>query len=163
MAPSAELLAQLKRHEGLGPVRDGRTYVYRCTSGCRTVGFGHNLDASPLNSVEEACTGWDGSSITLAGAAWLLELDASRVCSQVVSRLPWVAQLCPARRDALCNMAYQMGIGGLLEFKQTLRMIRIGAYALAAQQMARSKWACQTPGRARELARQIRSGRYAEG
>lgn len=160
--PSKELLRQLRRHEGLGPVRYGRTYVYRCTAGARTVGYGRNIDANPLNSVEQISTKWNGDSITLEGAEWLLVVDAERVENQVRAKLPWASKLWPARFDVLVNMAFQMGIGGLLGFSNTLRLIRIGAYSVAAAAMLQSKWARQTPDRARELAEQMKSGVYRD-
>lgn len=158
--PTRELIEQLKRHEGLGKVLGQRTYVYRCTAGALTVGYGHNLDALPLNSVAKTCTDWNGSSVTLKGALWLLDLDASWVCQQVADQLPWTAKLDRVRQDVLCNMAFQMGIGGLKKFRFTLGLVRAGRYGLAARAMLQSKWAKQTPDRARELAEQMRTGTY---
>lgn len=43
---TTDLLSQLKRHEGL------RLWVYRCPTGHRTIGYGHNLDATPLSKEE---------------------------------------------------------------------------------------------------------------
>jgi lysozyme len=158
--PSHELIEQLKRHEGLGRVVGQRTYVYRCTAGARTVGYGHNLDALPLSMNEKVCSEFNGSSVTLKGALWLLDLDASRVCEQVMAQIPWTSKLDQARCDALCNMAFQMGIGGLKKFVFTLGLVRAGQYALAAKAMLQSKWAKQTPDRAKELAEQMRTGTY---
>lgn len=158
---SGTLRSQLKRHEGLGPVVGQRTYVYRCSAGARTVGYGHNLDARMLDDLEQRSTGWNGSSITLAGAEWLLDRDLSRVREQVVTQIPWTAQLDPVRRDVLCNMAFQMGIAGLRRFTKTLGLVRLGQYRLASLGMLASLWARQTPNRAKELATQMRTGRYA--
>ena len=161
MTPTRELIEQLKRHEGLGRVVGQRTYVYRCTAGARTVGYGHNLDALPLSMNEKVCSEWNGSSVTLKGALWLLDLDTARVCEQVVAHIPWAVKLDQVRRDVLFNMAFQMGIGGLKKFTFTLGLARAGQYALAAKAMLQSKWAKQTPDRARELAEQMRTGAYA--
>ena len=159
--PTRELIEQLKRHEGLGKVLGQRTYVYRCTAGALTVGYGHNLEALPLNSVAKTCTDWNGSSVTLKGALWLLDLDASRVCEQVASQIPWTSKLDQVRQDVLCNMAFQMGIAGLRGFTRTLGLVRLGHYRLASLGMLASLWARQTPNRARELATQMRTGSYA--
>lgn len=75
-------------------------------------------------------------------------------------RLPWVKKLDPARRGVLVNMAYQMGIAGLLGFKNTLALIERGEYGKAAQEMLGSKWAQQTPARANRLSVQMRSGEW---
>lgn len=155
-----ELISQLKRHEGLGKVVGQRTYVYRCTAGALTVGYGHNLDANPLTAAEREITGWNGSSITLKGAELLLQADAELVERQVLTRLPWASKLSPVRLGVLVNMAFQMGVGGLLKFKITLGLIRAGQYRAASAAMLRSAWARQTPSRGRELAAQMRAGTY---
>lgn len=124
------------------------------------MGYGHNLDALPLTCLEKTCGDWNGSSVTLKGALRLLDLDASRVCQQVVDQLPWTAKLDRVRQDVLCNMAFQMGIGGLKQFRFTLGAVRTGQYGLAAKAMLQSKWAKQTPERAAELAEQMRTGAY---
>lgn len=64
----------------------------------------------------------------------------------------------PARRDILISMAYQMGVGGLAAFKNTLAMIAAGNYAGAANGMLSSLWAKQTPKRAQRHAEVMRSG-----
>lgn len=64
----------------------------------------------------------------------------------------------PARRDILISMAYQMGVGGLAAFKNTLAMIAAGNYAGAANGMLSSLWAKQTPKRAQRHAEVMRTG-----
>ena len=60
-------------------------------------------------------------------------------------------------QDALCEMAYQMGVAGLLGFKNTLALIKERKYTQAAENMLKSKWATQTPKRAREIANLVRN------
>jgi lysozyme len=57
-------------------------------------------------------------------------------------------------------MAFQMGTDGLLGFKNTLALIRDGKYTEAADAMLASKWATQTPARAKRLSDQMRSGQW---
>ncbi|ELY2669069.1 glycoside hydrolase family protein [Cronobacter sakazakii] len=66
----------------------------------------------------------------------------------------------PAREDVLYSMAYQMGIAGLAGFKNTLAMIANGDFNGAASGMLNSKWAKQTPNRARRHADVMRTGTY---
>jgi lysozyme len=61
----------------------------------------------------------------------------------------------------LINMAFNIGVGGLLKFKNTLAHIRSGQYELAATEMLDSNWARQVHGRAKELALQMRHGTFA--
>jgi lysozyme len=66
------------------------------------------------------------------------------------------------RADALLNMAFNLGVDGLLGFVNTLRYVRGGNYELAADNMLASKWARQVKGRAVELAAQMKTGRFKE-
>jgi lysozyme len=61
------------------------------------------------------------------------------------------------------NMAFQMGINGLLKFKKTLTLIEMGDFDAAADGMMKSLWAKQTPNRASEMAEQMRSGQWQSG
>jgi len=72
-----------------------------------------------------------------------------------------LAQCNDARRDILYSMAYQMGVGGLAGFVNTLSLISRGDFAGAASAMLNSLWARQTPNRARRHAEVMRSGTYA--
>lgn len=64
----------------------------------------------------------------------------------------------PARRDILISMAYQMGVDGLAGFKNTLAMVTAGNFTGAANGMLSSKWATQTPKRAKRHAEVMRTG-----
>jgi len=63
-----------------------------------------------------------------------------------------------ARRAVLVSMAFQMGTYGLAKFRNTLELLSKQQYDKAAQAMLRSRWAGQTPARARRHAEQIRTG-----
>lgn len=78
--------------------------------------------------------------------------------AELANRIPWITNLDPARRGVLLNMAYQMGVAGLLGFKKTLATIESGHYQIAATEMLGSKWAQQTPARAHRLSQQMRTG-----
>jgi lysozyme len=149
-----QLIAQLKRHEGF------KEHVYRCSAGKLTIGYGYNLDANPLelSSVE----------INFARMYGMAEQEAERLLTRMVGRcigqldtaLPWIDNLGDARENVLINMAYNMGIVGLLKFTKTLALIKSGDYPKAADAMLKSRWAAQVGRRAVELAEQMRSGTY---
>lgn len=63
-----------------------------------------------------------------------------------------------ARTAVLVSMAYQMGVAGLAQFKNTLALIEGKRFEDAAVAMLQSKWAKQTPNRAKRHAEQMRSG-----
>ena len=53
-----------------------------------------------------------------------------------------------ARTAVLVSMAYQMGVYGLAQFKNTLYLVETKQFEEAAKAMLDSKWARQTPNRA---------------
>ena len=80
--------------------------------------------------------------------------------AELTARLPWISKLDPARKGVLINMAFQMGVAGLLGFKKTLALIQSGKYQDAAKAMLQSKWATQTPARAQRLSNQMATGQW---
>ena len=63
-----------------------------------------------------------------------------------------------ARAEVLINMAFNLGITGLLKFRRALDAVRVDDYEAAATHMLDSRWASQVGRRAVELARQMRTG-----
>jgi lysozyme len=90
----------------------------------------------------------------------LLTLMVGRCIDQLDTSLPWCADIDAVRESVLINMAYNMGIVGLLKFTKTLALIKSGDYPKAADQMLKSVWATQVGHRAVELSEQMRSGNY---
>jgi lysozyme len=133
------LLDQLKRDEGL------RLTPYRCTAGKLTIGYGRNLEDVGISKEE---------------AEFLLASDAAKAQISVAKALPWFTKLTIPRQAVLVNMAFNMGIAGLLKFKNTLRLIETGEYAEAAKAMLDSKWAEQTGQRALRLSVQLNTGEW---
>lgn len=101
-----------------------------------------------------------GGGISLAEARFLLNNDIVRVSNEVRRALPWSEKLDEERFGVLLNMAFQMGIQGLLGFKNTLAMIERGDYRAAAKGMLNSKWATQTPARCKRLSVQMETGEW---
>lgn len=137
--PDDQLIEDLKRDEGL------RLTAYRDTVGVWTVGYGH-AHVPP------------GTIWTRQKAEQVLREDALKHGRELEAKAPWIASLDPVRRRVLWNMAFNLGINGLLGFKNTLAMIQRGEYAKAAQGMLNSKWARQVGQRAQRLAKQMRDG-----
>lgn len=120
---------------------------YRCTAGRLTIGFGFNLDDTGLS--REECL-------------LVLRHRLGKLESEIARKLPWYRDLNPARQAVLVGMAYQMGLAGMLGFKQSLAYAEAGRYTEAAAQMLGSRWARQTPARARRAAYMMRYGRFPE-
>ncbi len=140
-----KLILELRRDEGV------RYAPYNDTMGIQTVGVGHNMKASPLPA------GWK-APLTDAQVDTLLAADIESVRKALDARLPWWSGLDDVRQRVLANMAFNMGIQGLLGFKNTLAAVQAGRYADAAQGMAASAWARQVGARAARLAQAMKTG-----
>ena len=144
-----ELLKQLKYEEGL------RLEAYLCPAEKLTIGYGHNLDAMPM---------FEGRKIPHVidelFAELLLEWDVDRTVEKLKREWHGFDLLTGARRDAIINMAFQLGVGGLLKFKKMLDALNKCEWQRAANEALNSTWAEQTPGRAKRVAGQIRTGEY---
>ena len=77
-----------------------------------------------------------------------------------IGAYPWFQGCNDPRRAVLVSMAYQMGVSGLLGFKNTLQLIEAGSYAAAGRGMRQSRWYKQTPARAERHARVMESGTF---
>jgi lysozyme len=144
-SPLAGLLA---REEGL------RLTVYDDATG-RPLAPGSTLVGHPTIGVGRCL---DRRGITAAEAMALLENDIAELRVQVAQALPWAAGLSENRRLVLQAMAFQMGLAGLLAFKDTLAAMRRGDYGVAADSMLASAWARQTSARAARMAAMMRAG-----
>jgi lysozyme len=64
----------------------------------------------------------------------------------------------PVRAAALVSMAFQLGVGGLAEFRTSLGLIAAKQWQAASDSLLKSLWAKQTPGRALRVAEMIATG-----
>ena len=134
----ALLIKELRRDEGV------EYSPYFDTVGISTVGVGHNLKAKPLPH------GWR-YPLTDAQVNELLANDLQTVFDGLDRELPWWRKLDYARQRVICNLAFNLGIKGLLGFKNTLAAMAQGRYSAAGAGMAASKWATQVGARADRL------------
>lgn len=123
-----------------------RRSAYTDSLGYLTIGIGKLID------------GRKGGGITLEEALYLLENEVREKTRELGSHLPWFSRLDPVRHAVLVSMAFQLGVAGLLSFRNTLKAAEEGRWNDAADGMLRSKWATQTPGRALRLAEAFRTG-----
>jgi lysozyme len=131
-----DLKEQLVRHEGL------RLTVYDCPAGYKTIGVGRNLE---------------GKGITEEEALYLLENDINYFTEQLRDNLDWFDDIPEEKQQILVNMAFNLGVAGLMNFKNMLSAVEEGRWSDASTEMLDSKWADQVGTRAIEL-----SGAMAE-
>lgn len=132
-------------------VRDeGRVaHAYQDSLGFWTIGVGHLIDKRR------------GGGLPDHIIDALLDHDVAAKTEAVLAAFPWAARLTIPRFSVLVNMAFQLGITGLSQFKQALGHLEAGDYEAAATAFLDSKVAReQTPERWARHAEQIRSNQW---
>lgn len=154
MLSNDEIIQRLVFHEGcvLKP--------YRCSRGYLTIGVGRNLETNPLTNEELKVCGDYKHGITKNAAFYLLRNDIKRVTEECSERFPFWKQLDDERKYALIDMVFQLGLGGVLKFKNMLKAMGVGNYKEASEHCLDSKYAQQTPNRAKRIAKTIECGRF---
>ena len=147
--PMDNLIAMLRRHEG-EVVTNGRHVAYKCPEGYWTIGIGRNID--PEN----------GIGLADEEVEFMLENDILRVMQELASEYPWFSDLDDVRKDAMIDIAFNLGATRLRGFRRALAAMEAGNYKEAATEFLDSKWAKQVGGRALEITDMIASGEYAE-
>lgn len=138
---SAFLLGDIARDEGFRPC------PYQDGGGVWTNGFGNTHDVGPRTPV-----------VSLDEARARLAANVGETIAGLDAQLPWWRSLNDARQDVLVNMAFNLGVRGLLQFKHTLEAIQGGVFGLASAGMLGSHWATQVGARARRLAQIMETG-----
>lgn len=131
-----ELKSYLRQAEGW------RATLYPDSLGIPTIGYGRNMTKPISKAVGEL----------------MLEEDLREAENAVATMIPVSAKLDLVRRSVLVEMAFNMGITRLLEFKKMLFAVISEQWEVAAKEMLDSKWARQVGGRAKRLAEWMRSG-----
>jgi lysozyme len=145
------LLSELRRDEGerlaVYDDEDGKPIVPgKLVRGHPTISIGRALDVNPLTPSE---------------SIWLANSTVDAKIAELNRALPWALKLDDDRYRVLLNMAYNLGVPGLLKFENTLRLIQNGKYAAAARAMLQSDWALQVPARAARLAERMKGSERA--
>lgn len=108
-----------------------------------TVGYGFTNGVNPSSTITQI-----QADRKLEG----LVLDMNGV---LYNTLSWYKDASFVTKTILINMAFNMGLKGLLTFKNTLKYIAAKDYKNAAQNMQLSRWFQQVGGRAKELVQRM--------
>jgi len=133
-------IRDLKDDEGF------RATAYLDSEGRLTVGYGLCIDEAV-----------PGAGIAEDEAEMIARMRARKVQRAVAAAVDGFDGLPDPVQRALVNMAYQMGVDGLRGFRNMLAAIDAGDYATAADEGLDSRWARQTPARAKKVTDMIRS------
>jgi lysozyme len=135
------LVKQLIQDEG------DKQFAYQDQLGYWTIGIGRCIDKRR------------GKGLNQEERLYLLSHDINDWITELKINLLWFDSLDDIRQEILINMSHQLGIRGLLNFRNTLRYIENGEYEKASQAMLDSLWAKQTPERAKRLAKMMKEGK----
>lgn len=114
---------------------------YICPAGYRTIGYGRNLDAKPL----------DIDEISEDDAWSLLESDLEEVYDQLDRKFSWFSSCELYVQAVLLDMTFNMGIGDISKFKNMLAACEAHDDAKMIAEMKDSKWYEQVGNRSKGL------------
>ena len=130
------LMKSVKAHEGF------RNSVYKDTLGKRTVGYGHLC-------VEDH---WeDNREYTVPELERVLEADLNNAIQGAEELCSDCPDLKDQAKEIIVEMVFQLGKTGVSKFRNMWKALKVPDYPTAAKEMLDSRWAKQTPNRAKEM------------
>tara|TARA_R100000322_G_scaffold105487_1_gene67177 strand:- start:252 stop:674 length:423 start_codon:yes stop_codon:yes gene_type:complete len=132
---SDELREAVKLSEGY------RARVYKDTLGIDTIGYGFAIKDLELD--EDICD-------------MILDKKLNKLIKDVDNKFSFMDDIAVEAQDVVYEMCYQLGINGFSKFKKTIAYLRDEDYKMAAIEMLDSRWAKQTPNRAKRLSNIIK-------
>jgi len=137
----ANLTKMLKLDEGTN-IKNGRHMLYKCSADQWTIGYGYNIEKN-------------GVSEKIAQAIFDEFMTGLLVNPEIRKIIDGHDEI---RQSVIVDMAFNLGVKGLLEFRNMLTAFENGDYNLAALEMLDSKWASQVGHRATRLAYMMKTG-----
>ena len=132
---SLELLSSIRKHEGF------RSKVYKDTLDFDTIGYGF--------AVKDLVLDEDIANI-------ILQRKLEALIRSIEFKFSWYADLPNAVKDVVIEMCFQLGVTGFSRFKKTIEHLKCEEWESAAEECLISKWATQTPNRAKALSDKLR-------
>ena len=125
-----DLLEKIKHHEGFVE------HVYDDSLGIPTIGYGFAIKDLILDE--------DIAEEILIRKLEKLKRNAN-------SRFKCLEDMPVEVQEVVVNMCYQLGVTGVSKFKKAISAMQERDWITASEEMLDSKWAKQTPNRAKEL------------
>jgi lysozyme len=125
-----DALKELRREEGC------RLEAYQDSEGIWTIGVGRNLQVMTIS--QDQADKW--------------EREDYQTAVELAESIPEYPDLSRNRKRVICQMTFQLGLGGIKKFRKMWMAIREEDWQDAHAEMLDSRWAFQTPGRARRMA-----------
>jgi len=129
------LIESIKKHEGYVGV------VYKDSLGIDTIGYGFAIKDLELDA--DVCD-------------IILERKIKNLQDRVKNKFSWYKYMPPEIQDVVMEMCYQLGVTGVSKFKKTVAYLQNKEFKNASIEMLDSRWAKQTPNRAKELSNRVK-------
>lgn len=126
-----------------------RSYIYPDSLGFLTIGVGRCVDKRITST-----------GLSKDECLYLLKNDIESHIKELTIAFPWFSSLNSPRQSALINLCHQLGISKLKQFSKAINFMAQGDYENASKEFLDSKWAAQTPDRAKRVCAQIKSGNW---
>lgn len=120
-----------------------RLRLYRCSAGKVSIGYGRNIEDNGISDDE---------------AEYMLSNDLRRCLVELDRAFPWWRDLTVQQQRGLANLAFNLGMPKLKEFKLMLRALQNHDANAASAQALNSLWAKQVGARAHRVAAMLRAG-----
>ena len=130
------LIENIKESEGFVE------HVYNDSLGIPTIGYGFAIKDLILDEdlAEE-----------------ILLRKVKDLAQRVDRKFDWFNEANDDIKEVVIEMCYQLGLGGFSKFKKTISYLESKDYKGASVEMLDSKWATQTPNRAKKLSKIVES------
>ena len=130
------LIENIKESEGFVE------HVYNDTLGIPTIGYGFAIKDLVLDEdlAEE-----------------ILVRKVRELIARVDRKFDWFNIAPDVIKEVVVEMCYQLGLGGFSKFKLTISYLEKENYLEASKEMLQSRWAKQTPNRAKKLSKIVAS------
>lgn len=143
MSKTAENI--IKAEEGWKPRQ------YYCSEHYPTIGYGRKCGPQFAPLTNEITTKEKESQF--------IRDEIREIQSRIIAYFPKAWNNCNnARQAILISLVYQMGMSGVTKFTKMWQALSSGDFEWAAKEMLDSKWAKQTPNRAKRHSEQMRTG-----
>ena len=132
--------------------------------GCKLRAYPDPLSGSDPWTIGYGATGpgiHKGTTWTQSQADGAILLRVKQIETQLGHQLPWFNKLQEVRQDVLVNIAYNIGVHGLLKWTITLAAVGRGDYHDAADDIRNNKvWSAEIGNRAKRCAGAMQTGSW---
>ena len=131
----SNLIDSIKKHEGYVGI------VYKDSLGIDTIGYGFAIKDLELD--EDVCE-------------IILERKLHDLIDRINIKFKWYCYMPQEIKDIVTEMCYQLGVTGFSKFKKTNAYLQNKQWDEASVEMLDSRWAKQTPNRAKEMSNRVK-------